>query len=257
VTLVELRNGSSRRGVLRAGAIAGFALMLPGCPLSDEYFVETAPRRPMHPMEMGGRGPGAAGAAGRANGGMAGLEGERPGAGRGGAGATLPVPDYCESKSDGGHVYLLCVPPGMERPNHLDASMRCVTYAAQAGVATGSTMDLVVVDSSDENTLLTDWIASVVTDDRGLVWLGASDVIRERTWVWGRVVGTTQFFTQDANGGGTPYMDRYNGFADGHPDGSTDDEQDCGAFDGARDWQWDDERCSDKAVGFLCEEVAE
>mgnify|MGYP001088068649 CR=1 FL=1 len=61
----EFSSGSSLRGVLRAGAIAGFGLMLPGCPLSDPYFVETAPGAP---TAMGGRGPGPIDGAGRANG---------------------------------------------------------------------------------------------------------------------------------------------------------------------------------------------
>jgi hypothetical protein len=253
-------NGSSLSGWARAASIAVLGVALPGCPLSDEYFVETKPQHaPPPPSGMAGRaGPGDAGRAGSntGGGGNGGAGGDRTLAGRGGAASVAALPDACEMQRYGEHAYVLCLPAGMERANHLDASMRCVSYAEAAGVADGAIMDLVVIDSAEENQFLVDWLSGA-TRDAGLVWIGATDIIREKTWVWGRVAGTTQFFTQDPMRGGTPFMDRYNDFADNRPDGTADDEQDCGALDSSLDWKWDDERCSEAALGFVCEEVGQ
>lgn len=248
-------NGSSFSGWARAAAIAALGVVLPGCPLSDEYFVKEDAHHPPPPSGMAGRaGPGDAGRAGSNTGG-GGWGGDRTWLDRGGTTSVSALPDECETQRYEEHAYVLCLPAGMERANHLDASMRCVTYAEAAGVAASAIMDLVVVDSAEENQFLVDWLSGK-TRDPGLIWLGATDIIREKTWVWGRVAGTTQFFTQEMRGG-TPFMDRYNDFADNRPDGTADDEQDCGAFDSSLEWRWDDERCSESALGFVCEEVSQ
>ena len=248
-----VRRGLPFSGVTSALSLAALGLCLPGCPLSDEYFVETAPAPPP-PRGMAGRaGPGDGG---RAGSNTAGTGGDRAMGGRGGAAEGVPLPAYCEAQTDDGHAYVLCLPPGPERAAHLEAGMRCGTYADAAGAAAGSIMDLVAVDSAEEERFLIDWLKGS-THDPGLVWIGATDIIREGTWVWGRVAGTTQFFTQDGPGGGQPFMDRYNDFADRRPDGTAQDEQDCGAFDSSLDWKWDDERCAEQALGFVCEEVAQ
>jgi len=219
-----------RTGMLRAATLVAVGLLLPGCPLSDEYYVEGAAGQPVkRPPMRGGDG--------------------------GRTAMSMDLPPYCAAERYSDHTYLLCLPPGPERLNHLDASKRCVGLADAAGVAAGSIMDLVVVGSDDENQFVVDWIKSA-TNERGLVWMGATDVVSERTWVWGRAAGTTQFFTQDKDGGGAPYMDSYNDFADKRPDGTNDDDQDCGAFDSSLEWEWDDERCAEQALGFICEEVS-
>lgn len=246
-------SGSCQSRWAHALSVAALGLVLPGCPLSDEYFVEDGPNHAPPPSGMAGRM--AMGDAGRAGSSAGGSGGDRTWIGRGGAASVAALPDYCTTQRYGEHAYVLCLPTGMERANHLDASMRCVTYDEAAGVADGSIMDLVVVDSAEENQFVIDWFTDA-TRDSGLIWIGATDIIREKTWVWGRAAGTTQFFTQDAMGGGKPTMERYNDFADKHPDGNNDD-QDCGAFDSMLDWQWDDESCAEQALGFVCEEVTQ
>jgi len=244
--------------VTRALSLVALALVLPGCPFSDEYYVEGAAGKPVRPPRgMDGRdGPGVGGRTSAGAGGMntAGTP-EDPLGGRATTLTPSDLPDYCEAEQHGEHAYVLCLPPESERPAHLEASMRCGSYADAAGAAAGAIMDLVVVDSRDENQFLVDWFTAK-TNEKGLVWIGATDVIREGTWVWGRIAGTTPFFTQDPKGGGMPAMGMFEDFPAGHPDGTADDEQDCGAFDGALDWKWDDERCAEQALGFLCEEVS-
>src|SRR5690349_15871321 len=106
-----------RTGMLRAATLVAVGLLLPGCPLSDEYYVEGAAGQPVkRPPMRGGDG--------------------------GRTAMSMDLPPYCAAERYSDHTYLLCLPPGPERLNHLDASKRCVGLADAAGVAAGSIMDL-------------------------------------------------------------------------------------------------------------------
>jgi len=79
----------------------------------------------------------------------------------------------------------------------------------------------------------------------------------EGTWVWGQGPDAEQFFegTGGRAGSGGPVQGRYNDFGMGRPNSTTAAGEDCGAFDSVANWDWNDVRCADAAMGFLCEET--
>jgi hypothetical protein len=277
--------GSAHRNLgQRLGLIAGFALTLPGCPLSDGYYVDATLGR------GGSAGPGAGkGGVAPPAGGKSGMGGPGDGkGGKGGAGGAVgagtgnggkaadcePEPEVCDGVSndcddqideDGvcpmhctarlrdGETYLLCLPPAPERLEHLAAGMLCASFEDQAGVSIPSGMEFVAIQSEEENDFVKGWLEDA-TPENGLVWMGATDVRDESIWVWGRGVDVeVQFFTGNGHGG-TPYMGAYADFASGEPHGETAaDGIDCAAFDSSVGWQWVDTDCLQKVMGFMCE----
>src|SRR5262249_39418177 len=104
-----------------------------------------------------------------------------------------------------------------------------------------------------ENDFAKTWIMAA-TDADGMVWMGANDIDEEGRWVWGRGTNATEFFVGSDQGGGMPYMDAFNDFADGRPNSGNGADEDCGAFDSDFAWSWNDLVCDDSRLGFLCEQ---
>jgi hypothetical protein len=309
----------------RAGpSLAGTALLalgLPGCPLSDKYFVDpnagvtggmpatgvggatggtggdVGPAGGMGTTagtSLGGAGTIATGgdAAVGAGGGNAGGKGDGKAGGKGdgkagteaaagadGGSAGVPsdcepgpelcdgisndcddeidedsaCPDGCSAKEYEGHVYVLCVSTDEADAIEYDAaSERCQALGPELGVSFD--LALAAIETEPENVFLKDWIAETATQD-GVIWMGANDQFREKTWVWGRgpASADTEFFHEEPAGGGMPTMDRYNDFGAGLPHG-TSLLEDCGGFDSSLTWQWNDLVCTDPAMGYVCEQ---
>lgn len=266
--------------------------LLPGCPLSDAYFVD-----PNAAQGSGGAGADQSGTAGIAGivassgsggreaggtGGRAGPGGKgtsgapatagSPAGGMGAAAGASPTceptercdgldndcngkiddgsvcPESCSAEQYEGHAYVLCVSDAVTAD---EAAMQCT----KLGSGPAFTLELAWIESSGENDFLRQWIMDTAPTD-GVIWMGASDQVKEGTWVWGSGPGAEQFFASSDNGGGSPYMDRFNDFGEGQPGSSRGLDEDCGAFDARVDWHWSDRACSESMVGFVCEEHA-
>jgi len=162
-------------------------------------------------------------------------------------------PAGCSAKTREGHLYLLCVAPdAAAQRDYSDASDFCEGAGEELGL--GVSLALARIESAEESVFARAWADEVATET-GSVWLGANDSDDENTWVWGRGRDAVQFFTGRYRGGGTPYMNRYNDFADGRPDSPEDANQDCGAMSSELAWQWDDFACGTPRLGELCEEL--
>jgi hypothetical protein len=163
-------------------------------------------------------------------------------------------PAGCSAQTREGHVYLLCLFDDQTQQLDYDqATTRCGDAGSALGL--GVTLELARVESTAEEDFLKAWIVERATMD-GMVWLGANDIEQEGRWVWGRGTDAVQFFVGSAQGGGTPYMDRFNDFAAGRPNSANGEDEDCGAFDSEFDWQWNDLVCSVPRLGFVCEQAS-
>ena len=136
--------------------------------------------------------------------------------------------------------------------NYTLATTRCADLRATLGL--GLDFELAWVESANENSFLKDWIAAT-SPATGMVWMGANDIDKEGQWVWGRGADAERFFDGATTGGGTAYQGRFNDFGEGRPNSSNNTDEDCGAFDSAVNWQWNDLKCSDGRLGYLCEET--
>lgn len=207
-----------------------------------------------------------------ATGGMAG----EVAAGKGGEPATcLPAPEICDGISNDcddeidegaacptgcdvesydGHLYALCL--FVDEDDWLtyeQATSACTKLAGKLG--SKSEFALTWIESEDENDFLKTWIVETTPiADEVMIWSGANDLDKERTWVWGRGPGAERFFDQASDGGGTPYDDSFHDFPAGKPNSANDWDEDCGGFDSELDWQWNDFICDDPRLGYVCEE---
>lgn len=239
------------------------AVALPGCPLSDHYYIDPtlghagAPAGPA----AAGRAPAMMGPKGTSAGGTAGTAPNNGGAAPTGAGGTpnttsgldVTYPPDCSAESYGDHVYVFCHETTTTAyVDYTTATTRCENLQNDLGLSFG--FELTSIESADEEAFLKAWVASVASNDE-VVWLGANDIAMEGTWVWGQAPGAPAFFHQDPMGGGMVAAGQYADFAPGDPNGSARYDEDCGAFDGSVNWQWNDERCAERAAGFLCEET--
>ena len=162
-------------------------------------------------------------------------------------------PDGCSARRRDGHVYLLCLTNDAAKQLEYDgATMACGNAGSKLGLSV--TLELARLESADENDFAKAWIAGQATMD-GMVFFGANDLDKEGRWVWGRGADAVQFFTQSNRGGGKPYMDRFNDFADGRPNSSNGDDEDCGSLDSDFSWQWNDIVCGNARLGYLCEQT--
>lgn len=163
-------------------------------------------------------------------------------------------PKDCAAREYDGHVYVLCLSKTlMAGSTYNTAYNRCAGLAEELELA--RSFDLASLEDDDENTFLKDWIAEASTLADGAVWMGANDREVENTWVWGRGASAVQFFRGYVGGGGEPLMDRYDDFAPGKPASLGLAQEDCGAFDGEVDWQWNDRDCAKRQMGFVCEQL--
>ncbi len=246
------------------------ALALPGCPLSDQYYIDPTLGTAGAPSEhaAAGRAPMMMAPKGGPAGGMAGAPSNNGGKSANGAGGTagsagtppntastfdVTYPADCSPQTYDDHVYLLCHETSYAAyVDYSTATTRCESLQSDLGLSFG--FELTFVESADEDAFLKDWIGSVASGYE-FVWLGANDIAMEGSWVWGQAPGATPFFHQDPMGGGTAAPGDFADFAPGDPNGTTRNDEDCGAFDGSVNWQWNDERCATRAAGFLCEET--
>jgi len=238
------RAGATRDGdAPRFIAAVLLAWLLPGCPLSDGYFVDAQ-------LGAGGTGSAQGGTGARSVGGASGtggavVSGGRDGkGGREGTGGKGALAAGCSTQQYDGHSYVLCVSSdGDDLVTANVASDRCAALGP---------LHLAWVESAAENTFLKSWIEDTAPDD-GVVWMGASDERVEGDWFWGRGMDAQQFYRGTADDGGA-YMDRFEAFGEGQPGSSRGLDEDCGAFDARVEWDWSDRECSEAMVGFVCEE---
>jgi hypothetical protein len=214
---------------------------------------------------MGGAGMGGAGMGGAGKSGAAGMAGT---AGKGGCVPTMPqtercdgidnncsgaidegtaCPDNCSGATLGGHTYLLC---SFEKASGSGTRERSFTQAET--FCTTRSLDLVSIDSSDENRLIVAWITQLELQQA--VWMGANDRDAtlgnsEGTWVWGSSFNAVQFWDGGVNG--DPVGNRYNDWAEDQPD--DDGNEDCGVLSADHDFHWADVACSDEYPNFVCE----
>jgi lectin-like protein len=161
-------------------------------------------------------------------------------------------PTGCSAKTRDGHIYVLCVTANDNKQlDYAAATDFCATAGSELEL--GVTLALARIESAEENSFAKTWVEQTATT-AGMVWIGANDLDEENTWVWGRGANAVQFFTGRFQGGGMPYMDRYNDFADGRPNSSNDVDEDCAALDSELAWQWNDLACGTPRLGELCEQ---
>jgi hypothetical protein len=141
-------------------------------------------------------------------------------------------PSGCVGATHGGRAYMLCYAP-MAREAWSAAEAACV----------GAGMHLVRVDDAAENAFIRATADNVNFD--GDIWLGGSDAMTERRWVW---IDGTPFWT--GGPGGMPVANRYTNWASGEPNDGTPN-VDCAAMQaGAGTWR--DVRCVMRHA-FMCE----
>jgi len=235
-------------------------LLLPGCPLNDDYVLEGA-----GVGGSGGAGPARPGSAGKSSVGGSGDHAGSPG--------CVPTTEICDgldnncdgevdedgvcpagctSKTYDAHAYLLCLPAAGDGLDWADAASQCTSYEVQVGKF-GAGLELANIGSAEENTFVKEWLMSAVKMP-GTVWIGANDSAHEGTWVWGKASDADAFFIAAAMGGGKATMGHFANFAPGRPDGTAMNDEDCGLIDSALGYAWDDADCGEVTTGFLCEE---
>ncbi len=161
-------------------------------------------------------------------------------------------PEGCAVEIDDDHTYLLCV--AATKAEGLDwdgAAARCHELGAELELA--GSFALTWIESEEENDFLRTWLDDSLSG-AAVVWIGSSDRDEENTWIWGTGSDAVQFFVGDSDGGGTPYMNRYNDWSSGSPRSLNGENQDCGAFDTGLSLHWDDRACDSVERGFICEE---
>jgi len=162
-------------------------------------------------------------------------------------------PEHCIAQHHDGRVYVLCIwGLAANGADYETASTRCAGMGTELGVAGAFT--LAFIESENENTFLQGWIDSSTSVADGAVWMGANDIAQENRWVWGEGADAVQFFRGYTGGGGIAYMGRFNDFGTGRPNSSNNTDEDCGAFDAEVAWQWNDRACTNKEIGFVCEQ---
>jgi hypothetical protein len=285
------RRGSSGVELRALGGAALFALFLPGCPLSDNYYVDAAGGLTAanggqttvggtsgaglsgNPALGGGPSAGAVGGAGRTTlGGSSGTtaSGGAAGGTAGSAGCVTEaercdgIDNDCDDEIDEDAV---CPDGCSVRINDKHRYLLCIAASKANGVTTddaaarcndlalelGASFHLTSIESQKENDFLRTWLEDSLSG-AAVVWMGANDRTKENTWVWGFDPDGEQFYVGDSGGGGTPYMNRFNDWSPGSPRSLNGEDQDCGSFDTGLDLHWDDRSCESVELGFICEE---
>jgi len=197
---------------LELAAVAS-SLLLQGCPLSDDYYID--------PSLQGGSG-GASGAGGKS----------MP---SGGTGECPECPAGCESAERPGTRYLICT---IDR-----------VYAEAEATCEGAGMRLVVIDDRGEDDWVTETLERAYDGTQPFGLMGASDRETEGEW---HFADGTPFWSGEASGEaiGSHYV---NWDYDQPNDRSavTDTEEDCGAVS-LIGGDWNDVRC-ELPCPFVCE----
>ena len=228
-----VRSQYSRTGALLTFLVAA-ALLLPGCPLKDGYYLE--------PDSTGGTNAnGGATVSNSGRGGALDVAGESSAGGIPGAGGqsgTGGEPDSgtagCVSATNRGHEYAFCLGTLTQSSARADCGTRSMTLA--------------VIDDATEN----DWIAQTLVNlyqgDAVRDFIGANDATTEGEWRWADGVS---FWSGDASGG--PLNGRYTNWSDGEPNNES---PITGAADCLTmylsDGRWGDLSC-DAELPYVCE----
>jgi hypothetical protein len=145
------------------------------------------------------------------------------------------------------------LPPWLRRVTYEEATNACTKLAGR--LDSKSSFALTWIESKDENDFLKTWIADTTpTSEEVMIWSGANDREKEQIWVWGQGRESKHFFTQSADGGGKAEGAWFNDFAPDKPNSANDWNEDCGGFDSELEWQWNDFKCEDPRLGYVCEE---
>jgi hypothetical protein len=263
---------ASRAWLAATGLLA--VIGLSGCPLTDDYYIESSSvigesgsqGTGETTLANGGSQAGVAGALGATAGTSAGVGGSDvaaggaaagPSGGGGGCSATIERcnghDDDCDELVD----ELACnsmvngtigcsgfVLP--ESPNH--GYMLCTGTKAHDGAqaaCAAQNMRLAWLETAAENTAVSKKVAALSNDAE--VSFGANDAEREGAWFWD---GGVQFWSGDESG--KPVAGLFNAWIEGTPNDENNDE-DCAVLLSATAG-WGDRSCSAK-YSYLCEEV--
>jgi hypothetical protein len=217
---------------------------------------------------------GRAGADGRAGGGAGGVSGSAgtSSGGTGGAPCTPTTeicdgidndcgrdideggvcPSDCEGGTFKGRTFLLCTSEDEEE--WIEAREFCMELNDDGDVAVAGPMTLVQITSAEENQFLVDWIDEAgITDS---VWHGANDrpdATVEGQWVWDRGDQPGELFYTVVGNTRLPVAGAYHDWLPGQP---TYNGVDCGTFDAADNFHWDDGACTQGPLNsFICGEI--
>lgn len=164
-------------------------------------------------------------------------------------------PSNCSVQSYDGHLYTLCLfPDEAEWATYEEARTSCAKLGPQ--IESPSDFALTAIESKPENDFLKEWIKQTTPISKEvMVWSGANDIEKERTWVWGQGASAVRFFDQAREGGGKAVGTAFEDFPPDKPNSANDWDEDCGGFDSELAWQWNDFKCEDPRLGYVCEEV--
>jgi hypothetical protein len=170
----------------------------------------------------------------------------------GGADEGDACPSGCDGLTEGGRIYVLCS-GSRYAGSWQDAEAHC---EAAISVAAGTAMKLAVIETADENELLAEWVQRRNVLDGA--WMGANDLDVDNEWAWGTGASRVPFYVDEGEGNnGYAVMNRYNDWGTGRPNGDSamQDDEDCGHFDPIYNWRWNDRRCGDELLAFVCEQA--
>ncbi|HET7538565.1 MAG TPA: C-type lectin domain-containing protein [Polyangiaceae bacterium] len=222
------------------------ALLLPGCPLKDGYYLETDD--PGSAASSGGTnasGGGTVSSSGRGgvldSGGESSVGGAPSAGGLPGAGSQAGTggdPESgtagCVSATSRGHEYAFCFGASTQSSARADCGTRGMTLA--------------VIDDEAENDWIAQTLVSLYRGDAVRAFIGANDSTTEGEWRWADGVS---FWSGDANG--EPLNGRYTNWSDGEPNNES---PIAGAADCLTmylsDGRWGDLSC-DAELPYVCE----
>jgi len=184
------------------------SLLLPGCPLKDDYYLE-ADGLGGAPSSGGMSEGGAVSNSGRGNtseagstsdtGGSPGAGGTSGAANRGGEGGDDGSGTAgCVSVTNQGHEYAFC--------------LETLTQAAARADCNARGMTLAVIEDQAENSWIAQTLSSQYEGDSTRAFIGANDSTTEGEWRWADGVA---FWSGGANG--DPVNRRYTNWVDGEP----------------------------------------
>jgi hypothetical protein len=262
---------ASRAWLLGSGLLA--VIDLSGCPVTDDYYIESSrvvgdSGSPGTGETMLASGGSQAGAGGATGGGVGALGGsalvqagaaDRPSGGAGACSATIERCNGHDDDCDDLVDELACnsmmngtigcsgfvLPDG---PHH--GYMLCTGTKAHDGAqaaCAAQNMRLAWLETAAENTAVSKKVAALSKDAE--VSFGATDAQREGAWFWD---GGVQFWDGDENG--KPVAGLFNAWIGGTPNDENNDE-DCAVLLSASTG-WGDRSCSAK-YSYLCEEVGD
>lgn len=217
------RGVQSSVGVGAVFAVIAVSLLLPGCPLSDGYYIEPPDAHGGAGMDAGGAG--SSSAAGASVGGSVAGESNIGSGGDDGSGTS-----GCVSLTNLNHEYVFCFSP--------------LTQAEARTICVDRGMTLAVIEAKAENDWIMSTLAARYSGPSPRAFIGANDMITEGEWRW----ADGALFWK----GGAPVIGHYANWAPGQPDpGPMGASADCLSINIA-DGKWDDVSCTAE-LPYVCE----